>query len=108
MTGFYGALDNDISGGDALAAAANNLFAYQTYPTRYGAESLGFVLDYLMLKLLDIDGGFYSAYVLVGDDLENSACIGVRHIASESRTYTLSDMLFSADVNRPDVWHALL
>ena len=99
---------NDISGGDVLAAATNNLFAYQTYPTGYGAESLSFVLDYLILRLFDVEGGFYSAYVLVDEYLENSARIGVRHIAAESSTYTLGDMFFSTYVNRPDVWHALL
>lgn len=100
--------NNDIAGGDAIAAATRNLFAFQTYPTGYGAESLSFVLNYLMLRLFDIKGGFYSAYVLVDDDLPLAARIGVRNIATESRTYTLSDMFFSAYVNRPEVWQALL
>lgn len=99
--------NNDISGGHALAAAVKNLFAFQTYPTGDGAESLSFVLDYLILKLFDIKGGFHSAYVLDDADLTSSTEVSVGNVSTDSRAHTIGDMFFFAYANRPDVWHAL-
>lgn len=99
---------NDVSGGSAFTAAANNLFAYQTHPRGRGAETISFVIDYLMLKLLDIEGGFHSAYILEDADFAELTEISARNIVSSSNRNTLGDLLYSAFANRPDVWESLL
>ena len=100
--------NNDITGGNVLAAAANNLFEYQTYPTQHQAESLSFIFDYLIRRLFDIEGGFHSAYILDDDDVQDTTQISARTIASDSMRYNQSEMFLDAYANRPDTWEELL
>lgn len=99
---------NDVSGGNVFAAAADNLFAHQTRPAERGAETLDFILNYLILNLLDIEGAFHSAYILDDEEWSDLMDASARSIARQSGSNTTGTFLFSAFANRPDVWEALL
>ena len=99
---------NDVSGGNVFAAAASSLFAFQTHPAARGAETMSFILDFLVLKLLDIEGAFHSAYILDDEEWSDLMDTSARSIAAQSGSNTTGTLLFSAFANRPDVWEALL
>ena len=100
--------DNDVAGGNVLDAGLNNLFAYQTHAKGIRFEALGFVIDHMTQKLFNIDGGFYSAFILKDVTSMQTARWSTRDIANEWTRRSLSRIFFDAYVNQPTVWDEML
>ena len=105
LTGYF---NNDISGGNVIAAALNNVFLYRLDPISDNPRSFRYLFSYLIQELFDVRGGFYSGYILRDPAAMDVANIGMKRIASGSSSDPLSEHFFGAYVDRPEVWNSLL
>lgn len=107
VLGFF---NNDISGGNLVTMALNNVLQYQTDATGEGAIPLSYIMDFVAKSLIAETESFYSVYILKDASSFGQAAFGMVSVASSGAQsdFSLSQYFYNLYINRPDVWDAIL
>ena len=100
---------NDVTGGNPLYGAVQNLFGFQTGATGRGAVALDFVLHNLAVQLVaDQRAGFFSPYGLAGQSELMSLIGQSMNSFLMGQAGSIVDSIHTASTRRPSVWDRAL
>ena len=99
--------ENDITGGDVLAAAGDNLTHFQADVTGVGAIPFSYIIEFLGKELVMEHQGFYSIHTSLSATDAFATAPTAMTLVQTGNEESLSDYYYQNTINRPHVWDAL-